>query len=63
LLLFPEAVYEDAGMRIEGRYGYFRPDAIVGITVGTEMSQPDVEIITGYAGVFNPPLPLFRPHN
>lgn len=61
LLRFPETVYEDVGMRLEGRYGYFRPDTVVGITVGTDMPESDIEIIKGYVRQFDPPLPLHRP--
>jgi hypothetical protein len=63
LLLFPEAVYDDAGMRIEGRYGYFSPEAIVGITVGTDMPPSDVEFIVSVAHLFDPPLPVSRPRS
>jgi hypothetical protein len=61
LLLFPDAVYDDTGMRIEGRYGYFPPEAIVGITVGTDMPPSDVELIASVARQFDPPLPVSRP--
>lgn len=61
LLLFPEAVYDEAGMHIEGHYGYFSPEAIVGITVGTDMPRSDVEFIVSVARQFNPPLPVSRP--
>ncbi|HYM44241.1 MAG TPA: hypothetical protein VET46_15895 [Steroidobacteraceae bacterium] len=61
LLRYPENVYEAAGLRVEGRYGYFRPDAVTGITVGTDMPPSDVEVIKSFAGAFDPPLPLDRP--
>jgi len=56
LLLFPEAVYDDTGMRLGGRYGYFPPEAIVGITVGTDMPPFDVEFIASVARQLDPPL-------
>jgi hypothetical protein len=56
LLRFPDAVYEEIGLRVDGRYGYFRADTITGITVGTDMPQADIEIIKGCARQFDPPL-------
>lgn len=61
LLLFPEVVYDDTAMRIDGRYGYFPPEAIAGITVGTNMPPSDVEFIASVARQFDPPLPVSRP--
>jgi len=56
LLRFPAAVYEEIGLRVDRRYGYFRADTITGITVGTDMPQADIEIIKGFAHQFDPPL-------
>jgi hypothetical protein len=61
LLRYPEAVYEEIGLRVDGRYGYFRADTITGITVGTDMPEADVEVIKDCARQFDPPLPIDRP--
>jgi hypothetical protein len=61
LLRYPEAVYEEIGLRVDGHYGYFHGSHIAGITVGTDMSPGDIEVIKQHVREFDPPLPLDRP--
>ena len=61
LVRFPETVYEDVGLRVDGRYGYFPGSVITGITVGTDMPEDDVALILRCANQYNPHLRVDRP--
>ncbi len=61
LIRYPGVDYSEAGLRFDGQYGHFRPDAICGITVGLEMADSDVALILDLASRHQPPLRVERP--
>jgi hypothetical protein len=42
-LLYPGTSFDEAGLHIQGRYGYFNPGEVVGVSVGDQMPEQYLE--------------------
>ena len=62
LIRYPGLDYSEAGLRFDGDYGHFPPEAITGITVGTDMPEEDQAVIVAYANQHSPRLRVEVPH-
>jgi hypothetical protein len=58
---YPDLDFSDTGFYFEGRYAHFPAAAITGVTVGTEMPEPDVQEILRMAAAHKPRLSVYRP--
>jgi hypothetical protein len=58
---YPDVDYTGTGLRFEGRYAYFDPSALSGITVGRRMSPERVTAVLEIAEQHDPPLPIYQP--
>jgi len=58
LVRYPGVSYSEAGLHFEGQSGYFPPQSIIGITVGTDMPAEHAQMVVEYANQHKPRLPV-----